>query len=174
MSYTRKLTLLNKDNKIQGKCLASWEMMCKPKDQGGLEILNLRLQNQALLMKNLHTFYNHSYIPSVNLVWQAHYNNRGSSQSINPKASFWWKDCLALSDKYKELTTVNIQNGKTVLLWKGNWKNEIRQEFYLHMHSFARNQSITIYKTYGANNENIYDMFHVLLSTVAHEELHNL
>jgi hypothetical protein len=76
MSYTRKLTLLNKDNKIQGKCLASWEMMCKPKDQGGLEILNLRLQNQAVLMKNMHTFYNHSDIPWVNHVWQAHYNNR--------------------------------------------------------------------------------------------------
>jgi hypothetical protein len=26
----------------------------------------------------------------------------------------------------------------------------------------------------GINNENVYDMFHLPLSTIAHEELHNL
>jgi hypothetical protein len=81
------------------------------KGSGGLGILNLRLQNQALLMKNLHKFYNHADIPWVNLIWQAYYENRGIPQTINPKASFWWRDCLTLQDRYKELTTVDIQSG---------------------------------------------------------------
>jgi hypothetical protein len=42
------------------------------------------------------------------------------------------------------------------------------------LHSFARNQKITIGKAVEARNENIYDIFHLPLSTVAHEELHNL
>jgi hypothetical protein len=59
----RQFLWSDRENKIQGKCLASWDMMCRPKDQGGLGILNLKLQNQALIMKNLHKFYNHADIP---------------------------------------------------------------------------------------------------------------
>ncbi|KAM3260750.1 hypothetical protein ACQJBY_051787 [Aegilops geniculata] len=46
-----------------GKCLASWEMICKPKQQGGLGVLNLREQNKALLIKHLFKFYNEVDVP---------------------------------------------------------------------------------------------------------------
>ena len=32
-------------------CLAKWDIICRPKDQGGLGIINLQLQNKALLSK---------------------------------------------------------------------------------------------------------------------------
>ena len=35
----------------------------KPKEKGGLGVLNLRLQNDALLMKHLSKFYNKADIP---------------------------------------------------------------------------------------------------------------
>ena len=38
-------------------------------------VINLELQNQALLMKNLDKFYNKSDIPWVKLVWEKHYRN---------------------------------------------------------------------------------------------------
>jgi hypothetical protein len=139
--------------------------------QGGLGILNLIIHNQALLMKNLHKFYNHASIPWVNLVWHAYYDNRGTPQSINTKASFCWKDCIALEDKYKEMTYVDIQNGKIVLLWKDNWNNGIRQDIYIypHLHSFAKTHNITIDKTIEETNDNIYDIFHLHLIIVSHE-----
>jgi hypothetical protein len=105
----RQFLWSDRENKIQGKCLASSDMVCKPKDQGGLKILNLRLQNQALLMKNLHKFYNHVDIPWVNLIWHAYYCNRGTHQSIITKDYFWWKDCMALKGKYKEITFVEFK-----------------------------------------------------------------
>jgi hypothetical protein len=55
----RQFLWADREDKIQGKCLASWEMICRPKDQGGLGVLDLRIQNKALLIKNLHKFYNH-------------------------------------------------------------------------------------------------------------------
>jgi hypothetical protein len=125
-------------------------------------------------MKNLHKFYNRADIPWVNLIWKAYYSNRGTPQTIKPKTSFWWRDCLSLQDKYKELTSVEIQNGKTVALWKDNWDNSIRQDEYPHLHSFAKNQNIIFDKAMEISNENIYDMFQLPLSTIAHEELHNL
>ena len=37
---------------------AAWNMFCLPKEEGGLGVLNLKTQNEALMMKNLHKFYN--------------------------------------------------------------------------------------------------------------------
>jgi hypothetical protein len=38
--------------------LAAWDMVCKPKDKGGLGIIHMKTQNQALLLKYLDKFYN--------------------------------------------------------------------------------------------------------------------
>jgi hypothetical protein len=38
--------------------LASWRMVRRPKAMGCLGIINLRCQNEALLLKHLHNFYN--------------------------------------------------------------------------------------------------------------------
>jgi hypothetical protein len=40
----------------------------KPKEKGGLRVLNLRLQNDALLMKHLHKFYNRVGVPWMHLI----------------------------------------------------------------------------------------------------------
>jgi hypothetical protein len=72
------------------------------------------------------------------------------------------------------MTNVDIHNRKSAILWKDSWNSDIKQDLYPHLHSFAKNQKLAIQKAVEANSENIYDMFHLLLSTVAHEELHNL
>ena len=49
--------------------LAAWDLVCLPNNKGGLGVLNLKVQNEALLMKFLHKFYNHHDIPWVSLIW---------------------------------------------------------------------------------------------------------
>jgi len=56
-------------------CLATWETACKPKDQGGLGIIDIKNQNEALLMKFLDKFYKHANVPWVNLTWSKLYTN---------------------------------------------------------------------------------------------------
>jgi hypothetical protein len=36
--------------------MAAWKLVTRPKTKGGLEVIKLRVQNDALLMKNLHNF----------------------------------------------------------------------------------------------------------------------
>lgn len=38
--------------------MAAWDLVCKPKNKGGLGIVNLEFQNIALLAKNLDKFFN--------------------------------------------------------------------------------------------------------------------
>jgi hypothetical protein len=49
--------------------------VCKPKKKGVLGVIKLRLQNEALLMKNLDKFFSKADLPWVNLVWSQYYEN---------------------------------------------------------------------------------------------------
>ena len=75
--FLNKLTTL--ENIAYGEAListlkkppkAAWEMVCKPKEEGGLGVLDLQKQNEALLMKNLDKFLNRRDIPRVTMVWE--------------------------------------------------------------------------------------------------------
>lgn len=66
---------------------AAWEMVCVPKEQGGLGVINLEKHNEALLLKNLDKFFNKKDIPWVSLVWEKHYSN-GKLPSHLKKGSF--------------------------------------------------------------------------------------
>ena len=61
---------------------AAWEMVCLPKEEGGLGIMNIETQNQALLMKNLDNFFNKKDIPWVNMIWKKHYRNEKLPDNI--------------------------------------------------------------------------------------------
>jgi hypothetical protein len=50
-------------------------MICKPKQSGGLGIVNFQKQNAALLIKFLHKFYSKE-VPWVELIWYAHYRGK--------------------------------------------------------------------------------------------------
>jgi hypothetical protein len=54
----------------QKQSLAAWEMVTCPKSKGGLGVIKLRLQNEALLMKNLDNFFNKVDLPWVHLIWE--------------------------------------------------------------------------------------------------------
>jgi hypothetical protein len=45
------------------------------KNKGGLGVLNMKIQNQGLLLKFLDKFYNKKDIPWVKLIWSTYYQN---------------------------------------------------------------------------------------------------
>lgn len=87
------------DSKKQS--LASLEMICKPKKCGGLGIMDFKKQNEGLLIKHLHKFYNKEDIPWVNMVWN--YYPDGVPHADNLCGSFWWRDIMKLVDLYRNV-----------------------------------------------------------------------
>jgi hypothetical protein len=61
---------------------ATWQMVNVPKEKGGLGVLNLQTQNQSLLLKNPHKFFNKVDTPWVHLIWNCYYS------MVN---CLWWK-----------------------------------------------------------------------------------
>ena len=149
-------------------------MICKPKKQGGLGVLNLRIQNKALLMKNLYKFYNHMDIPWVNLIWQAYYSNGYAPHASSQLGSFWWRDCMSYNDSFRDITSCTINNGQSIQLWKDKWSESIREYDMPHLFSFARDQNVNVAVTRNISMEQLYDLFQLPLSVITHDQMHNL
>lgn len=94
---------------------AAWKLVCLPKEEGGLGVIDLRVQNEALLLKRLHKFFNKKDLPWVNLVWDNYYRN-GKLHGLTKKGSFWWCHILELLDSYKGLSCSNVQSGSSTYL----------------------------------------------------------
>ena len=64
--YRRHCVWRDKDSDTKSPPLAAWDMVCKPKNQGGLCVINLAVQNECLLMKHVHKFYNRMAFRGLN------------------------------------------------------------------------------------------------------------
>lgn len=96
---------------------AAWTMCCLPKEEGGLGILNLSTQNESLLLKHLHKFFNRASIPWVHLVWSKYYlGNKLPSSEVTFRGSFWWRNLLKLLTKFKGIASVSLRDGFTCSL----------------------------------------------------------
>ncbi len=56
------------DPSSKRKSLAGWHKVCRPKEKGGMGVINLALQNIALLLKHLAKFYQGADLPWVKLI----------------------------------------------------------------------------------------------------------
>jgi hypothetical protein len=80
-----------------------------------LGVLDLGIQNKALLLKNNHKFYNKLDIPWVQLIWNSYYSD-GNIPGNQLMGSFWWKYHLKPVDLFKAMARCNVGDGKSVYL----------------------------------------------------------
>jgi hypothetical protein len=124
--------------------LAAWDLVCQPKSKGGLGIMDLKVQNQGLLMKFLHKFFNKHDVPWVMLVWEKYYQD-GAPHTKKPCGSFWWRDVSSLFDIYRGVKKCSVNIGDIVLLWKDCWMGDIiPQDAFPHLFSFALNEDCSV------------------------------
>jgi hypothetical protein len=58
LEYYRSRFFLQSDSQKKKYRLAKWSIICQPKDQGGIGIQNIKIQNQCLLSKLLFILIN--------------------------------------------------------------------------------------------------------------------
>jgi hypothetical protein len=134
---------------------AAWDSVCLPKSEGGLGVLQLEIHNEALLLKNLHKFFNKADIPWVHLIWEKHYRN-GRLPNHTLKGSFWWRDVLRLLGKFKSCASVLIQSGSSCSLWHDPWCDPVPSQAYPHLFSFTRLEFISIAKARSLDIGNLF------------------
>ena len=151
--------------------LAAWPMVCRPKSSGGLGILDLRVQNDGLLLKFLHKFFNKLDIPWVQLIWDTYYLD-SIPHAAEICGSFWWRDLIHLMPIYRGITKAQVHTGKDILFWKDHWTDGILAETHPRAFSFASQEDISVRAFLGATT--LHETFHLPLSVQAHAETRDL
>ena len=131
--------------------MVAWETVQKPKDKGGLGVINLRLQNDALLMKHLHKFYNHAEVPWVQLIWFKYYSEKVPHTS-KEVGSFWWKDVMRLNNLYRSSSRCTAGTGSTVCFWEDRWTDDILSTTFPRIASFSKSDNISVQQVMQAQH----------------------
>jgi hypothetical protein len=91
--HRRNCLWRDKEFSHKGYNRAAWDLVRNPKDKGGLGVINLSVQNDALVLKHLDKFYRKENVQWVKLIWDKYYEN-SVPHLAREKGSFWWKDIL--------------------------------------------------------------------------------
>jgi hypothetical protein len=94
------------------------------------------LQNDALLIKHLHKFYNPHDIPWVKLIWFRYYQDKVPHAS-REVGSLWWKDIWSSNNLYRGFSCCIVGNGATICFWEDRWADSILSHTYPRLASFA-------------------------------------
>ena len=147
-------------------------MVNKPKVKGGLGVLNSRIQNDALLLKQLHKFSNKKNIPWVQLIWYKYYANGKVPHGSKEVGSFCWKDILRLSVLYRGIARCQLGDGSTVLIWEDLLFTELLSLKYPSVFSFVRNKRISVKEVMEIDD--LDSLFSLPLSEQAYTQLQAL
>src|ERR1041385_7007235 len=135
-------------------------------------IMNLQLQNKALLLKHLHKFYNKADIPWVSLIWNSYYNGNVPHATVMC-GSFWWKDILTLADLYKPVVSIKVKVGDSLLFWSNGWilNNSHRplRDRFPHLFSFVKDDKLSVQDF--ITTVEVISLFYLPLSQQAAAEL---
>lgn len=120
-------------------------MVCLPKVEGGLGVIDLAAQNKSLVMKQLHKFFNKTTVPWLQLVWDHHFpRGKLPFPGRTFKGSFWWRDIIKLLSIFKDIANPLLHSGLTCLLWHDNWNGQPWSQLYPELFSYAENKFISI------------------------------
>lgn len=151
----------------KGTTLIAWNKVCKPKDGGGLGVLDLAIHNKCLLMKHAHKFLNRMDLPWVKLIWSSYYPN--GIMTDRPVGSFWWKNICKLAPVYKSMVQCTIGQGNTIQVWTDEWGHGTLQYEFPHLFSYIKKPTITT--SQWMNADNATEIYHTPMSSEAYQEL---
>jgi hypothetical protein len=101
--------------------LTKWNIICRPKEQGGLGVEVLELKNRCLLSKWLYKLLNEEG------VWQELLHNKYlknttlSQVTTKPTDSPFWKGLMGVKDDFFSRGSFTIGNGQQVRFWEDIW-----------------------------------------------------
>jgi hypothetical protein len=130
--------------------LARWDILCQPKDQGGLGIQNIDVQNKCLLSKWLFKLINEDGM------WQQLLRNKYlkryplSKVTYNPGDSHFWSGLMKVKNTFLNLGTFILKNGEQIRFWEDKWLGH--QSFmtqYPSLYQIVRQKSATVATVFG-------------------------
>uniref|UniRef100_A0A8I6Z7X8 Reverse transcriptase domain-containing protein n=1 Tax=Hordeum vulgare subsp. vulgare TaxID=112509 RepID=A0A8I6Z7X8_HORVV len=102
--------------------LAKWDIICRPKDQGGLGIENLEVKNRCLLSKWLFRLSVESQGMWVQILKNKYLQHKTLAHvTARPGDSPFWKGLMRTKAAFFNRTRFVIGNGESTRFWEDTW-----------------------------------------------------
>jgi hypothetical protein len=125
--------------------LAKWSIICRPKDEGGLGVIDLGIQNKCLLSKWLFNLINSDG------VWQQllrkKYLRNKSLTKVNrkPRDSQFWSGLMNIKDQFLSMSNFKLQDDKQIRFLEDKWLGDsILKEQYPNLYNIVLKKSATV------------------------------
>jgi hypothetical protein len=98
--------------------IAKWKVICRPKDQGSLGVLDLEIHNRCILSKWLFNLIN------TDDAWQQLLRNKylgdKSITQVSRKLgdSQFWSGLMNIKDQFLSMSSFKLQDGKQIRFWE--------------------------------------------------------
>jgi hypothetical protein len=103
------------------QCLVAWLDVCRPKEEGGLGIRSLHVQNRCLLTKLLHRLHSGLDSPWARWVWGMVGERPLTERSARELPGSHWASLCDLVPLYRSVSTVKLGDGAHCAFWHDNW-----------------------------------------------------
>ena len=132
----------------------SWGNICKPPEEGGLGIKDVRKFNYALMAK-----WKWRLMSDEKRKWKDILESKYSAISGNDQArpcyhSWWWRDLEKICREgngegwFQQVVTWNVRSGDLVRFWEDPWvNNKSLKELYPRLFSISLNQGMKVGET---------------------------
>jgi hypothetical protein len=125
--------------------LARYNIICQPKGQGGLGILNIDVQNRCLLSKWLFKLINEEGI------WQTMMRHKYlRTQTIRhvqrkPSDSHFLSGLMKVKDSFLSLGHMKLNNGENIHFWEDRWSGNFSlQHQYPSLYAITQRKNISV------------------------------
>jgi hypothetical protein len=136
--------------------LTKWNVIFRPKDQGGLGIEVLEIKNLCLLSKWLDKLINQEGVWQE-LLHNKYLNNKTLSQvTVQPHDSPFKRGPMKVKDEFFKRGSFIVNNGMSTRFWDDTWLgNRPLADQYPSLYSIVRNKNVTVATTLATTSLNI-------------------
>jgi hypothetical protein len=150
IDYFRSRFFWQHDSQKKKYILTKWSIMCQPKDQGGLGIQNLEIQNECILSKWLFKLINEDGL------WQRILRNKYLSKHTIGRVdmklgdSHFWYGLMKVKENFLRFGSFQLNNGSQIRFWEDKWIDNAFKDQYSSLYNIARRKSDTVEKRSSA------------------------
>jgi hypothetical protein len=133
----------------------------------GLRVINLSVQNDALLLKHLDKFYRKVDVQWARLIWGKYYNGIVPHLATE-KGSFWWKDILRLNIVYRGIAICSPAKGDSISFWGDLINGNIHSLKFPNLFKFVKDPNLSL--SLMRQSHNLSENFRIPMPKNAYNE----